>query len=253
MKTLPDGAELKAIRDRLRYTQEDLSEKAGISLRTYQRMEGGRLVKAENLESVAKALSIQTAAIVRPSGNISLAKYPRLSGGFADRESDLFSLIAKLEPVPTESALSVLEKLIALGVPVHDLYGVSIHTVGFELSDEMATWHANWGVLHVSTGEPGEPAGTRTIHNRPIYMERAGRSKSWTARIPYPKNRGVRFKCFVDLEHGELEGCRQALERHFGTTATIGEGELNRVWFLLPTYKIVKDPVGIEDNAIYPV
>lgn len=52
-------SKLKKIREKLNLTQEELSEKSGISIRTIQRIESGNEPKGQTLKLLAKALGIK--------------------------------------------------------------------------------------------------------------------------------------------------------------------------------------------------
>jgi transcriptional regulator with XRE-family HTH domain len=75
---------LLELRDKLNLTQEELADKANISVRTIQRIESGTKPKGFALESLSKALGVSKDVLlqdkVKPiKSNIKLIKYINLS------------------------------------------------------------------------------------------------------------------------------------------------------------------------------
>ena len=52
-------SKLTEYREKLNYTQSELSEKSGISVRTIQRIESGANLKGHTLKAIALALNIK--------------------------------------------------------------------------------------------------------------------------------------------------------------------------------------------------
>ena len=75
---------LKTHREKLNLTQEELAEKAGISVRSIQRIEAGSKLKGYSLRALAKALGIEEKYLIdennkQPELNYTLIKYINLS------------------------------------------------------------------------------------------------------------------------------------------------------------------------------
>lgn len=75
---------LKNIREKLNWTQEELTEKSGVSVRTIQRIEAGTEPKGQTLRILSKALGVEENELLEKQGtpnetNLTLIKIINLS------------------------------------------------------------------------------------------------------------------------------------------------------------------------------
>lgn len=69
-------SKLVKYREQLNYTQSELSEKSGISVRTIQRIEAGANLKGHTLKAIAKALHINPSDLIDTSKETIEYNYP---------------------------------------------------------------------------------------------------------------------------------------------------------------------------------
>jgi transcriptional regulator with XRE-family HTH domain len=69
-------SKLIAYREKLNYTQSELSEKSGISVRTIQRIEAGANLKGHTLKAIAEALNVTPAELTDSSKENIQYNYP---------------------------------------------------------------------------------------------------------------------------------------------------------------------------------
>lgn len=94
MKAETFGAYLKFLRERKGYTQKEVSEKCGISLRSYLRYESGEgLPKPGLLDKLAKVLSLDETEVESVKAKLSLLKDQELSRRVGLSEERLLSII----------------------------------------------------------------------------------------------------------------------------------------------------------------
>jgi transcriptional regulator with XRE-family HTH domain len=71
-----DGARIKEKRERLHLSQQELAEKAGISLHTVFRAEKGKNIQNKNLEAIATALETSAAYFMEKTYNSESSENP---------------------------------------------------------------------------------------------------------------------------------------------------------------------------------
>ena len=64
MQTIADADKIKRWREERLWSQEHVSEMAGISLRTLQRLEGGEQVSNDSLKALAAAFNVDVSALL---------------------------------------------------------------------------------------------------------------------------------------------------------------------------------------------